>query len=62
MLKSILLQLATYHSYDELKLVLMLNDKNSDIWEDIKILPHIWSNSRDIRYYANNYVGARRVI
>ena len=55
MLKSILLQLATYHSYDELKLVLMLNDKNSDIWEDIKILPHIWSNSREIRYYANNY-------
>ena len=55
MLKSIILQLATYHSYDELKLVLMLNDKDSDIWEDIKILPHMWSNSRDIRYYANNY-------
>lgn len=55
MLKSILLQLVTYHSYDELKLVLMVNDKNSDIWENIKILPHMWSNARDIRFYANNY-------
>jgi len=55
MLKNIILQLSTYHSYDELKLVVMANDRESDIWEDIKILPHMWSNSRDIRFYANNY-------
>ena len=54
-LKSIILQLATYHSYDELKLVLMVNDTTSDMWEDFKILPHMWSNARDIRFYANNY-------
>ena len=39
MLKSIILQLSTYHSYDELKLVVMANDRVSDIWEDIKVLP-----------------------
>ena len=55
MLKSILLQLVTYHSYDELKLVLMVNDKTSDMWDDLKILPHVWSNSKDIRFFANNY-------
>ncbi len=54
-LKSIILQLAVYHSYDDLKLVLMVNSNSSDIWEDIKILPHLWSNSRDIRFYADNY-------
>jgi len=55
MLKSLILQLSTYHSYNDLKLVLMVNDNTSDIWEDIKILPHIWSNARDIRFYANNF-------
>lgn len=61
MLKSILLQLSTYHSYDELKLVVMVNDTTSDIWEDIKILPHMWSNARDIRFYANNYEDMSKV-
>ena len=55
MLKSIILQLATYHSYNDLKLVVMANDNTSNIWENMKNLPHMWSNSRDIRFYANNY-------
>ena len=55
MLKSIILQLVTYQSYDDLKLVLMVNDNSSDMWNDLKILPHMWSNARDIRFYGNNY-------
>ena len=54
-LKSIILQLVTYQCYDDLKLVFMVNDSNSDMWESFKILPHTWSNIRDIRFYANNY-------
>ena len=55
MLKSILLQLATYHAYNDLKLVFMVNDNTNDIWEDVKILPHTWSNNKDIRFFASNY-------
>ena len=55
MLKSIILQLATYHSYDDLKLVLMIDEDKSEIWNDVRVLPHLWSNSRDIRFYANNF-------
>ena len=55
MLKNIVLQLATYHSYNDLKLVLMVDDKSCELWEDMKILPHMWSNARDIRFYADNY-------
>ena len=54
-LKSIILQLVTYHAYSDLKLVLMVDDNSSEIWEKIKILPHMWSNSRDVRFYADNY-------
>ncbi len=55
MLKSLILQLATYHSYDELKLVFMINDNVDEIWDSVKMLPHTWSNTRDIRFFATNY-------
>lgn len=55
MLKSMILQLSTYHTYNDLKLVFMVSDMNSDIWDSFKILPHTWSNSREIRYFANSY-------
>lgn len=54
-LKSIILQLVTYHAYSDLKLVLMVDNNSSDIWEKIKILPHMWSNARDVRFFADNY-------
>ncbi len=55
MLKSIILQLVTYHAYNDLKLVFMINDDSSGIWNDLKILPHNWSDAKDIRFFANNY-------
>ena len=55
MIKSLILQLATYHSYNDLKLVFMINDSVGEFWNGVKILPHTWSNTRDIRFYANNY-------
>ena len=55
MLKNMMLQLATYHSYDDLKIVYMISDTSSEIWESFKMLPHTWSDARDIRFYANNY-------
>lgn len=54
-IKSIILQLATYHSYNDLKLVFMINDDTDEIWDGVKILPHTWSNTRDIRFFATNY-------
>lgn len=55
LLKSLIFQLVTYQSYDDLKLVLLVDENNTNIWDDIKILPHMWSNARDIRFYANNF-------
>ena len=55
MLKSIILQLVTNQSYNDLKLVFMLSEDDNSLWDDFKILPHTWSNSREIRFFANNY-------
>ena len=55
MLKSILLQLTAFHSYDDLKLVFMISDDSNPIWKDVRVLPHIWSDARNIRFFASNY-------
>lgn len=55
MLKNILLQLATFYSYNDLKFVFMINNDTDTIWQNVKILPHVWSDNKDIRLFANNY-------
>ncbi len=53
MVKSILTQLVTFHSYDNLKLVFLISDRKK--WEFVKMLPHIWNDSKDIRFFADEY-------
>ena len=55
MLKNIILQLSTYHAYNDLKLVFMIGDTTDEMWENFKTLPHTWSDSKDIRFFSNNY-------
>ena len=49
-----LLQLVTFHSYDDLKLVFLIDEENESIWEPFKKLPHTFSNDNDIRFFASN--------
>ncbi len=52
-IQNLLLQLVTFHSYDELKLVFFLKDNSEKRWDFAKMLPHVWSNSKDMRYFAD---------
>ena len=52
--QDLILQLITFHSYEDLKLVFLLNKENEKKWELFKMLPHIWSNKRDIRFFSND--------
>lgn len=52
---SIILQLITYHSYDDLKIVILTDKKNEFRWKIFKNLPHLFSNNRDIRFFATDY-------
>lgn len=54
-LNSILLQLMTFHSFQDLKIVIFSNKKNAQNWEYCDILPHCWNNSRTFRYVATDY-------
>ena len=54
-MKNIILQLITLHSYKDLKLVFFLNSKNSKEWQFVKMLPHIWDDYKEVRFFADNY-------
>ena len=54
MLKSLLLQMIALHSYDELKIILILNESDEEFWQFAKYIPHFWSNDRTARFFASN--------
>jgi S-DNA-T family DNA segregation ATPase FtsK/SpoIIIE len=54
LLDNIFLQLMTFHSYSDLKIIVFTSQENEDRWEYLKILPHCWDNQHSIRYFATN--------
>ena len=57
----LLLQLITFHSYEDLKIVLFTNEKNIGRWNYLKVLPHCWNNSKTVRYFATNIDEAKEL-
>ena len=60
-INGLILQMLTYHSYDDLKIVILTSEKNSSNWEYLKIAPHCWNNERSVRYYATNLDEAKEI-
>ena len=52
--KNLLVQAATHHSYDELKIVLVCDNAQLQNWEFIKWLPHSFDQTRTHRTIAND--------
>ena len=58
---NIILQLISFHSHDDLKLVLITNKNNMKDFEYIKYLNHCFNNSRTYRYFASSFDEAKNV-
>ena len=58
-MKNVILQLLTYHSYLDLKIV-VLTSKMSEL-SVLKNINHCWDDERLVRYYAENVVEAQNV-
>ena len=50
---NLLLQLITFHSYDELKIVVFTEEENQSDWDIYKELPHLFSNDKQFRFFAS---------
>lgn len=56
-IKTIIAQIVTNISYTDAKLVFCFNsadEANNENWDYLKILPHIWSENKKCRFFANN--------
>ena len=60
-LESILLQLITFHSYIDLKVVTLTNKNNAKDFEYLKVLPHSWSDDKKIRFFAESTDEAKQI-
>ncbi len=60
-IEGLILQMITYHSYEDLKIVIFTNEKNISNWDYIKVSPHNWSNDKSIRYFATNLDEAKEI-
>ena len=48
----LILQLISYHSYDDLKIIILTTKNNESSWDYLKVLPHNWNNDKSIRFFA----------
>lgn len=57
----LLLQMVALHSYYDLKIVILTNEANEEYWDNIKMMPHLFSNDKEIRFFASNFDDAKEI-
>lgn len=60
-MQNLIIQLVALHSYNDLKLVFLLEEDKTKKWEHMKTLPHIWDNSKQVRFWAENYEDMKEI-
>ncbi len=58
-LDNLLFQMFTFHSYTDLKLIVLT--RNPERFEALKKLPHVWSNNREVRFFATDQDEAKEL-
>ncbi|MCY1713976.1 type VII secretion protein EssC [Caproiciproducens galactitolivorans] len=53
LVKSMLLQTAALHSYDEVKLMFIVDREEQKEWNFVKWFPHIWNDEKTVRFFAS---------
>lgn len=52
-MNNVLLQLLTFYSYEDLKVVTFTSDKNKSNWDYLKYFNHSFTNERNLRFFAS---------
>ncbi|MBO5120122.1 MAG: type VII secretion protein EssC [Bacilli bacterium] len=60
-MEGLLLQTMTFHSYEDLKIVIMTNGENEKKWEFLKSSPYCWDDDKTIRLFSSNLDDANEI-
>ncbi|MBR5949275.1 MAG: type VII secretion protein EssC [Clostridia bacterium] len=52
LLKSLILQTVALHSYDDVKILMLVNEENAEEWTFIRPLQYIWNDDKSARFFA----------
>ena len=52
-LESLILQILTYHSYEDLKIVILTSNEKYNNFEYLKLTPFVWNNEKNIPLFCN---------
>lgn len=61
LIHNMILQLITFYSYEDIKLVIFTNQKNEDKWDYTRYLNHTFSNDKSIRYFSSSVESSKRL-
>ncbi len=53
-MRRLLIQLLAFHSYDDLKIVILTDEERESEWNIFRNAPHIFSDDKSIRFFATN--------
>lgn len=56
---NLILQILTFYTYEDIKIVLFTNEQNAHNWEYIKYLNHNFSDDKSIRFFSTNKENAK---
>ncbi len=51
----LMIQLITFHSYYDLKIILLTEKTKEDGWEYLKQMPHLFRNDKEMRFFATDF-------
>ncbi len=51
-LETIILELLAYHSYEDLKLVILTREENENYFEYLKLTPFVWNDEKTFRFFG----------
>ncbi|URZ18068.1 type VII secretion protein EssC [Clostridium felsineum] len=60
--KNMLLQISINHTPDEVKLVVISDEKENKHWDWAKWLPHVWDDDKNMRFMAKNKEQAHKLL
>ncbi len=60
-MQNIFVQLMAFQSYIDLKFVFLLDEDSEKKWEYVKLFPYVWNNSKDFRFFEDNYDGMEEI-
>ena len=60
-MEGLLLQIMTFHSYEDLKIVVMTSKEKEHKWHFLKTSPYCWDDDKTIRFFSTNLDEANQI-